>query len=192
MPTLVCIVEGQGDVQSIPVILRRIAAQADVYDLSIRPIRIARSKLVRQGEVERAIELGAREAAPRGAVLIVVDADDDAACQLGPELLRRAQGARPDIASAVVLANREKEAWYIAAVESLRSRRGLGEEVARPRNPEGIRNAKAWLAQRMTGGRYSEVSDQAAFAAMFDFDAARQYAPSFAKFERDCRRLLGR
>ena len=192
MPTWACILEGQGDVQSIPLILRRIAYDAEVWDVTFRTIRIQRSKLVRPGEVERATELGAREAGAGGSVLIVVDADDDQACQLGPDLLQRAQAARPDVPSAVVLANREKEAWYIAAIESLRGTRGLSAGVQRPPNAEGIRDAKGWLAQRMVGGRYSEVSDQAAFAATFNLAAAKQYAPSFAKLERDCLRLLGR
>jgi hypothetical protein len=190
LPTIACIVEGQGDVQSIPLIVRRIADASEVYDVTIRPIRISRSKLVRPGELERAVELGAREAGAGGGVLLVVDADDDCPRNLGPTLQQRAQNARPDFATGIVLANKEKEAWYIAAIESLRGRRGLAADVTRPADPEGIRGAKEWIGARMGAGGYSEVSDQAAFAQLFEFEAARLYAPSFEKLEREVRRLL--
>ena len=190
MPTISCIVEGQGDVQSIPLIIRRIAYETAVYDLTIRPIRISRTKLVRAGELERAIELGARLAGAAGGVLVVVDADDDCPGQLGPTLQQRAVNARPDVPSRVVLAAKEKEAWYIAAIESLRGRRGLPRDVTRPENPEGIRAAKEWIGRRMEQKGYSEITDQAAFAQLFDFTAARQFARSFGKLEREVLRLL--
>jgi hypothetical protein len=191
LPTIACIVEGQGDVLSIPLIIRRIAHEAEVYDITIRPIRISRSKLVRPGELERAVELGAREAGAGGSVLIVVDADDDCPKELSPSLQQRAEAARRDFATGIVLANKEKEAWYIAAIESLRGRRGLAVDVTRPADPEGIRGAKQWMAARMGVGGYSEVSDQAAFAQLFELEAARQHAPSFSKLEREVKRLLG-
>lgn len=190
MASVACIVEGQGDVASIPIILRSIAAREGRPDVRIqRPYRIHRNTIVRPGELERAVDRAARSLGGPGAVLVVLDADDDLPCQLGPSLVARAVAARPDIPSAVVIANREKEAWYLAAVESLRGQRDIPLDVAAPSNPETIRGAKGWLARAM-GRSYSEVTDQPALAAVFDLDQAREGAPSFDKLWRDLARLL--
>lgn len=190
MASLASIVEGQGDVASIPIIVRRIAQREGRGDVQImRPYRIPRQTIVRPGELERAVDRAARSLVGAGCVLVLLDADDDLPCQLGPSLVGRAGTSRPDIPSAVVLANREKEAWYLAAVESLRGKRGIPADVVAPPNAEAIRGAKGWLAKSM-GRSYSEVTDQPALAAQFDLDQARQRAPSFDKLWRDLSRLL--
>src|SRR6266545_5835080 len=81
--------------------------------------------------------------------------------------------ARADLRTAVVIANREKEAWYLAAIESLRGSRGIPEDALTPADPEAIRGAKGWLARAM-GRSYSEVTDQPALSARFDLDLARR------------------
>jgi hypothetical protein len=57
-----CIVEGHGDREAVPVLIRRIAERLDpalvVHVAS--PIRTSRYKLVKSGELERAVELAAR------------------------------------------------------------------------------------------------------------------------------------
>ena len=64
------VVEGHGEVEAVPLLLRRFAAQWDpsVSFEALKPVRIARSKLLKQGELERAIELAASKA-PEGGVL---------------------------------------------------------------------------------------------------------------------------
>lgn len=124
-----------------------------------------------------------------GGILVVLDADDDLPCQLGPSLARRADAARRDVNTCVVIANREKEAWYLAAIESLRGSRGIPADTALPQDPEAVRGAKGWLAEAM-GRSYSEVTDQPALSQLFDLELARQRAPSFEKFYRCAKRLL--
>jgi hypothetical protein len=184
MASLACIVEGQGDVASVSVIVRRIAAAEGVHDLRILVYRVQRYAIVRPGELERAVERAARSLGGSGGILVVLDADDDLPCQLGPSLATRAATARGDVRTAVVIANREKEAWYLAAVESLRGRRGIPEEAGRPHDAEGIRGAKEWLASAM-GRPYSEVTDQPALSAQFDLNLAREGSPSFDKLWRE-------
>ncbi len=190
MPRLACIVEGQGDVLSVPRILYRLAEAEGVLDLLVvGPIRVARQKLVRPGELERAVELAARRLGGPGGVLVVIDADDNAPCRLGPELAARARRARADRTTCVVLANREKEAWLISAIESLRGQRDVPADAEAPPQPEAIRGAKEWMAKLM-GRPYSEVSDQPALTSRFDLARAAERSPSFAKLRRDLRRLL--
>lgn len=188
---LACIVEGHGEEQALPVLLRRILTMhrpGCILELP-RPLRVARGKLMKEKELERAVELMARRVSPRGAVLIVMDADDDCAAQLGPHLLARARGARADLPLGVVLAVREFESWFLAGARSLRGQRGLSPTLESPSAIESIRGAKEWLTKHRTDRRpYVETLDQAAFAAQVSLDEARS-TPSFDKLVRDVLRL---
>ncbi len=187
-----CIVEGHGECEAVPVLIRRIAEKLDpaLQVWMPKPIRIPRSKIIKPNEIERAVELAARKMGGKGAILIVLDSDDDCPAKVGPELLKRAQAARSDRPIAVVLAKREFEAWFLQAAESLRGKRGLLETLSAPPDPESVRGAKEWLSARMQPGRtYSETIDQPALAAHFEIEAARQ-ADSFDKCYREAVRLL--
>jgi Domain of unknown function (DUF4276) len=190
--SIACIVEGHGEVEALPILIRRIGATVDagiVLDVK-KPIRVGRSKLVKQGEIERSVELAAARTSGRGGILILVDADDDCPAKLGPDLLRRARSARSDVPLAVVLAKREFEAWFVAAATSLAGRRGLATDLAPPPDAEAKRDAKGWLTEHRTDGNaYSETTDQAALAAVFDLEQARR-ADSFDKCIRDMTRLI--
>lgn len=189
---IACIVEGQGEVEAVPLLIRRIAEQAcpDVLLKIISPpIRIPRTKLAKAGELERAVELAARQAGAQGAVLILIDSDDDCPAQTGPQLQARAEAARRGFAISVVLAKREFEAWFLAAAESLRGHRGLRADLNAPADPEAMRDAKGWLRDRMPDNRkYRETLDQPALTAPFDLQAARR-SDSFDKCYREIVRL---
>jgi hypothetical protein len=59
---MACIVEGHGDREAVPVVIQRLAAKLDpATAVHIPPpIRIPKSKLIKSGELERAVELAAR------------------------------------------------------------------------------------------------------------------------------------
>jgi len=189
MPSLACIVESQGDVASIPIIVRRIAHEQGVYDVTLQVYRVHRQTVVRTGELERAVDRAARSLERPGGILVVLDADDDLPCELGPALTARAHDARRDTTSRVVMAMREKEAWYLAAAESLREVRGFPTDLLPPANPEAVRGAKEWLS-RASGRPYSAVADEPALASIFSMELARTRAPSFARFYRSVTDLL--
>lgn len=187
-----CIVEGQGDVAAVPVMIRRIAAERypemiiDIY----RPIRVNRNQVVLPDQLEQEVELAVQRIGGNGAIFIFFDSDDDCPAQLGPALLYRASQVRDNLPIAVVLAKREFEAWFLASAESLSGKRGLKSELQSPNNPEAIRNAKGWLSGQMEGNRrYRETRDQPALAAIFDIEQARR-SDSFDKCYRDIVRLL--
>ena len=188
-----CIVEGHGDVVAVPVLLRRIGQMiAPHLELRIgRPVRIPRSKIVKPNELERCLELLARQTPSPRAFLVLIDADDDCPKQLGPALLARGRQVRPDVPLAVVLAKHEFEAWFLAAIESLGGHRGLGAPLESVPDPENIRDAKARLTRLMIDDRaYAETIDQPAMAQRFDMKRARQFSASFDKCWRDVERLF--
>jgi hypothetical protein len=107
-------------------------------------------------------------------------------------LLERALSVHNDLPIAVVLAEKEFEAWFLAAAESLRGKRGLPRNLQPPKNPESIRGAKEWLSKKMNPERvYSETTDQPALTAEFDMELAR-CAGSFDKCFRDIQNLIKR
>lgn len=190
---LACIVEGHGEVSAVPVLLRRLAALVDP-GLAVhipQPIRVPRDKLVKQGELERAVELAARKIGGQGAIVVLVDSHGDCPAHLGPQLLQRALNTRGNLPFAVIVAKQEYEAWFLAAAESLRGLRGLDADLSPPSDPEAITGAKEWLSERMEGNRkYVETLDQPALSQTFDIDQARRSSASFDKCYRDILRLL--
>ena len=192
MRRIVTIVEGHGEVEAVPVLLRRIArqvARAAALDLP-RPIRVKRNRFLRERELERAVGLAAAKAEANGCILIVLDANSDCPAQLAAIILKRAVAARRDRDIRVVLAKMEYEAWFLAAAASLAGRLGIDKAVAPPPDPEAIRDAKGWLSGKMPPGQpYRETLHQAAISATFDLDSARA-APSFDKLWRDVSSLI--
>ena len=191
MRCLVFVVEGHGEVDAAPELARRIGAalRDPIVPATPRPIRVSRGKLVQPYGLERAVKLAELNAGPCGAIMVLIDADNDCPATLGPELQARARNAvGMNIPVAVVLAKSEFEAWFIAAVESLRGNRGLSADVARPAAPEEIVGAKEWLGRHMTDS-YSPTLDQVAFVSAMDLNVART-AESFDKFWRETERLL--
>lgn len=190
--TIACVVEGEGERIAIPKVLYRIAHQSDVWALHVpKPKRVPRSRLVAPGGVEREVSEAAYRVTSPGGVLVVLDADDDCPADIGPALLARAHAARPDVPVSVVLANREFEAWFLAAASSLAGDFGFPDHLAPPDEPESIRGAKEWLTrQRARGQPYKPTVDQAPLASAFDLKQAREGAPSFDKFWREVEFLL--
>lgn len=189
---LSCIVEGHGEEQAVPILLERIKQASDAaLQLKVSPLRLPRQKLVRSGELEKGVRLAAFTVKPPRAVLILIDAEEDCAAELGPELLARAKQATPDVPIGVVLANRMYEAWFLAAIESLRGKRGLAGDVPPVEAPDTVRRPKKFLTRHMGGSRaYSSKPDQRAMTRVFDMEMARRRSPSFDKCWREIERLL--
>lgn len=194
MQSLAVIVGGYGECDAVPFLVRRIARVIDPgFVPQVKPvIRVPESLLLKEGELERAVEFAARKIDGQGGILLLLDCDDGCPAKDGPALLKRACAARSDVSIAVVLAKREYEAWFLAAAKSLRGHRGLANDLAPPADPEAIRGAKEWLTDHMhLDQSYSETADQAALTELFDLEAARR-SDSFDKCYREVIRLLNK
>ena len=176
------VVEGHGEVQALPVLLRRLRDEANAWEVEIeRPIRRARSKLASEFGVMQAVEIARRQYGCE-AILILFDGDRDCPAELGPKVQGWAAAAAGELPCEVVLAHREYEAWFLAAITSLRTHDLVRDDAAPHTDPEGPRGAKAHLQRRMAVGRaYLETKHQAALSASFSLELAYRRCRSFRK-----------
>ena len=110
---IAAIVEGDGEVAALPVLLRRIAAWRSPVQRTevLPPIRVRRDRFLnREDEFKRHILLAAAKCSDDGWILVLLDADDDCPAEIGREILKRARSVAPHRRISVVLANREYEA----------------------------------------------------------------------------------
>lgn len=179
------IVEGDGEVAAFPVLLRRLREwlTPDNYFVEINPpIRVHRDQFLNKNEIFTKMLLLARaKCEENGWILVLLDADDDCPAELGKQILVRAEEIVPDRRISVVLANREYEAWFIAAAQSLNGQRGFLTPDEKQIEVESIRDAKGWLGHRKADGKYREVTDQPAFSAVMDLQQAKNNSRSFSK-----------
>jgi len=191
------IVEGHGEVQAVRTLLQRIGVQllGGAHVEVLPPFRCRRSNMVQSGgELERAIRLASlklrESASDPGAslILVLLDADDDLPCRLGPELLRKAQPSGAPYDVSCVVANVEYETWFVASAESLGDHLSAAREQI-PGAPEQARAGKAWIERFFRGPKYSETVDQPRMTAAMDLALCRSRSPSFDKL---CRELAGR
>lgn len=191
------IVEGHGEVASLPILLERLwyeLFRRDEYIEIVRPpIRQPRDRLARNKDdaLARAVGLAAAKLASdshsMGAelILILIDADEDCARELGPKLLEIARESRRDKSVSCVLAVVEYETWFVASARSLAEFLELGDEEV-PADPETKRAGKGWIERRFKGVKYSETVDQPKMTAKMDLEMCRDRSPSFDKL---CREL---
>jgi hypothetical protein len=174
------IVEGYGDVDALPVLMRRLRDTAEAFTLDVNPpIRKPRAQFTNERQLRTAVRLARRQEDCK-AILILFDSDDDCPAERGPQVLAWAQEEAGDLPCRVVLAHREFEAWFLAAIESLRGIRGIRTGAESHVTPEMPRGAKAQIEERMENNRsYSETVDQPAFAASFDMAATYRNCRSF-------------
>ena len=185
------IVEGHGDVAALPVLLRRLAEDAQAWQVGVgRPIRRPRSQLVQQAQLEQAVSLALRQPSC-DAVLIMFDGDRDCPAELGPKVHLWARAAAGSVPCEVVLPHREYEAWFLAAIESLRGVHGVRSDAPLHPDPEAPRGAKEALEARMHRDKsYLERTHQPAFSAQFSMAAAHAQCRSFRKLTKSFGDLL--
>jgi len=185
------IVEGHGEVSAVPVLVRRLAELMEIPYVRVgAPFRSKRSQLIQKEGLQTVISR-AREEPDCAAILILFDADDDCPKKEAPKLLQWAEEAAAPLPCALVMANREYEAWFLGSLEVLLLERGVKTAQSFEEDPETKRDAKGELESRF--GRdfyYIEKEDQPAFTALTDWALVHQRCRSFRKMSKETRRLF--
>ena len=176
------VVEGHGEVEALPALLWRLRNEASACAVRIgTPIRRDRSKLASEHGVMQAVEIARRR---RGceAILIVFDGDRDCPAELGPKVQGWAAAAARTLPCEVVLPHREYEAWFLAAIESLRTHDLIRTDAEPHPDPERPRGAKEQLKKRLAAGRvYSPTKHQAELSKSLSLELAYRRCRSFRK-----------
>ena len=179
------IVEGFGEVESVPQILRRRIVElgqaggesdAPVW-LTYPPLNArGRGNLLVDGGIEENVRIAAR-IPDVFAILVVLDAESDAECILGPEMLARAEQAAAGVPVRVCLAVRQFENWLAASVVN-------GQEWAP--TPETYESAGAIesIKARIESGRYKKTTNQPRLTGAMDHSLVAERCPSFARLLR--------
>ncbi len=185
----VLILEGPGDKEAVPTIIREILYQNDVYDLVVQPHPIINQnipKLWRPGELERFASYGLRREAD--SLLIILDADESCPKDVALDFGKRLKAL--DVAKKVGIAilRSEFEVFFLFSLLSIANRyTDYGwklEEWNPDQDFETVVGAKGLLTRLMKRGRsYKETRDQAKFCSALDFDILREQSRSFRHLE---------
>ena len=195
------VVEGHGDAQAASNLVIRLAE-----DLGLPGLHWADAIRGRNLHQERGVQKAAELVRRKGdaiALLLLRDEDDGCPKDLAPVAagwLRRLSLPFP---SAVVLAHREFEAFFLPCLSRMAGQKLISPEgVERPGlvpgsvfdgDPQSIRGVKEWLSKHMPAGRaYKPTLDQLALARMVDFQMLRGCdppLPCFGSLERTIRFL---
>ena len=185
------IVEGHGEVAAAPVLLRRLLVKASCHHIGVvRPIRRTQSQFRSKEGIQNGVRLAFLQ--PEcAAVVILFDGEDDCPKELGEQIRAWAQEAAAGKPCDVVVAYREYETWFLAALESLRGLYGISPNAIASANAESRRGAKEALEEFMPSDRaYSETGDQPGMSNRFDMQAAHQRNRSFRKLVKTIGDLL--
>lgn len=186
------IVEGHGEVTAAPVLLRRLLHdQAQCFGINVgTPIRRTQSQFRREADVHTAVKIALSQ--PQcAAVLLLFDGEDDCPAELAEQVRAWAQAVARETPCEVVIAYREYETWFLAAMESLRGTCRIANDASAPANPESKRNAKGALEAFMpSGASYAETIHQQKLSAIFDMSLAHQRNRSFRKLTKAVGDLL--
>lgn len=183
MRTIRSIVEGDGEVEALPVLLRRLQAVAEAWNVKIeKPVKIPKGKILAKDDehIKRILQRTRNEGCD--GILMLLDSDGDCPVMIATRLRRIVTTEISDVPTQIVIAHQEYEAWFLAGIESLQGMRGIRPNAEPPQAPEAFKGAKERLEEQMeSGSSYSETADQPAFSRQFSLDEAHRRSRSFRK-----------
>lgn len=182
------VVEGDGEVAALPILIRRhLHENRSIYDIEVAKPKNSkgRGNLEAPGGVERYAQHAALPSDICG-VLVLCDSDDDPVCQFGPEIGRRAENAVPTKPVIATLAVAEFENWIVASSETLG-----GEPLSDDPDYENL-SAEAIIRAWRFPRSYVKPLHQPGYAQKLDFDLVRSRCPSFARLLRCIDELIDR
>jgi hypothetical protein len=193
MKRIVLFVEGEGEADAVPRLVKRLLAEQKAWDavsLDEDTFRVGEvTKLVKNMYYEWKRKLAASlKRRNVGGVLLVLDGDtrkvagdEFCAANVARSLASESVsvGGGVSFSVAVVFARQEYESWLIAGIDSLAGKRlPDGRLIAKSaKTPEGDleerpRDAKSWLGKIVEGG-YKPTRDQAALTDLLDLEPVR-------------------
>ena len=187
MRVLVPVVEGDGEVQAVPILLRKIFADLQEFAWEVARPKNAHGcgNITKENGIERFVELACSEQGCAG-VLVLMDSDGKACpSQLAKELAQRVRAGYIRHPVAIVVAHHEFETWFLASFASIVGKKfgghqGLKSNLVPPADCEDVSNAKGWINRQFPNGwAYRETVDQPAMTSLIDCQTAQSRSRSF-------------
>lgn len=191
MKKLVLFVEGDGDENAVPILVKRLITELNLWSdlhLDPDPFRVGGTSAIVGSEDKLARWTGRLQAGLKrsnvAGILQILDGDARNFCamQSASLLASRARnvGAGAVFSFACVFACREYESWLLAGIESLAGkpfkdgRPGVSEGAKRayPNLEQAPRDAKAALGELMPG-KYKPTTDQKPLTELVELEAIR-------------------
>ena len=166
-------VEGYGDVPAVRVLLNRMAHQLAVAN----PVRHGRGQLAQREGLRRAAAIAVANIAERGAILLLIDADDDCAATKALELANWLKADFGHVFSRVVFVVKEFEAWIVG-----------GDAIYGVDDPDRAGNLEGRI--REVHGKYKKSVDQPKYIFRADLDRLRTVSRSFRRFDKVVREII--
>ena len=181
MPRIIPIVEGEGEVEAVPLLLRRILEYNGQWNWSVgRPTRAGHLDVLRH-RLSRVLQRAQQEPDCAG-ILILLDLDDGCPYEEARNLAAQVRQLNLPIPVAIVFAHREYEAWFLASLATIAGSYGLPPDLTYPGDVEARRGVKECLTRQMPSHMpYKETVHQAKFTARIDLALARDNSRSFRR-----------
>jgi len=186
MKTLLAIVEGPGDMQAVPVLIRRIAEHHGYTNVRILPPHKRGDLPKVKANFDNYFKMAIKE---KAAIIWIIDFDC-ATCNCvveeSEQLYKKANDIYDGWPFKVAFMVKEFETLFLAEPEATRK---VLKEIPRatifPAEPETIRGAKQWLSRSMPSGyAYKETVHQVKLAAVIDLNSLRDSSASFRHLEK--------
>lgn len=190
MPRIVPIVEGDGEVEAVPLLLGKLVAGMGRPEIGISspPLNAGScSNLTKPGGLERFVQNAALR--PHcGAILVLMDADKGCPLKIAEEFVSRINTLGTKFPVVVVIAKCEYEAWFLASLDSIAGK-GLEGRAGLPlgtayadTDVETLVGVKGWLSRHIPGSRrYKETFDQAPMTRLLNPDLVAPRSRSFRR-----------
>ena len=178
MKRLIVLVEGPGDVAAVPVLLRMVLQQANLFDwqpgdpMKVNGLTALRKRLPSFAE---ALRIKMNDNKCHG-VLVLLDLEDG--CPRAEAATLAAEFATYGLPYpiSIVFAHREYEEWLVASLPTIAPCTSLlKDDLVRDYAIENKRGVKEWLTSKMPHGSiYKETTHQEEFTRNLDITLAQQ------------------
>jgi hypothetical protein len=178
---IVPIVEGDGDVQAVPSLIRKVLQHNEYWHWRVAPAKRAGSLSSLRPKLGNFLRYA--QAVPgAAATLVLLDLDDGCAYHEAMALVNEIHDLHITHPVAVVFACREYEAWFLASLHTIAGQYDLPEGLTYDGDVEARRGVKEWLSKQMPSGRiYKETIHQVSMTQHIDLELARQNSRSFRR-----------
>ena len=184
MNRILPIVEGDGDLKAVPVLLRNLLTLHNLHETQILPPH-------KRGELPKVaagfdnyFRMALKE---KAAILMVLDFDYeycDCPYQEAQKLYQRAQSIRNNWPFKIAFLVKEYESLFLAETQAARKVLVIPADTGFPDNPETIRDAKGWLSNALPkGSSYKPTVHQAKITAHLKFEKLREISSDFRHLE---------